>query len=194
MFGTTTEFYPTPALVIKQMLAPFIKTYKNKWNSEDEFFSFKGKTILDPSAGAGDILDYLQEKFKMQRCSMFAIELDSDLRYTLQGKNYRVIGTDFLEYDEPCRFDLILMNPPFSNGVHHVIKAWEVLEDGGNLVALLNSQSLKNPNSKTKEYLLHLLATMIGKTFNAGKDLVDDLLLELLDNGVIEWLGSCFQN
>lgn len=192
MFGTTTEFYPTPVPVIKKMLAPFIKPYEDNWGREHELFSFKGNTILDPSAGAGDVLDYLQNKFKVQQRSMFAIELDADLRFTLQGKGYRVIGTDFLEYDEPCKFDLILMNPPFSNGAYHVVKAWDVLEDGGNLVALLNSQSLKNPRSQTKEYLVHLLATMTGKIFNADRDSVDELLSELADKGVIEWLGSCF--
>lgn len=194
MFGTTTEFYPTPVPVIRQMLKPFIKTYEDKWNRKNEFLKVKGKAILDPSAGAGDILDCLKDTFKINQREMFAIELDTDLRFTLQGKGYRVIGTDFLEYDEPCKFDFILMNPPFSNGAYHVVKAWELLEDDGDLIALLNSQSLKNPRSQTKEYLVHLLATMIGKTFNADKDSVDELLTELADNGIIEWLGSCFQD
>jgi uncharacterized protein DUF4942/methyltransferase family protein len=194
MFGTSTEFYPTPTPVIRQMLKPFIKTYEDGFRRDREFFNCKGKTILDPSAGAGGILDYLKDTFKVEQRKMFAIELDADLRYTLQGKGYKVLGTDFLEYDEPCKFDLILMNPPFSDGAYHVVKAWEVLEDGGQLVALLNSQSLKNPRSQTKEYLVHLLATMIGKTFNADKDSVDELLTELADSGVIEWLGSCFSD
>lgn len=181
-----TEFFPTPGFVIRQMLNPFIETFER-----EEYFSHKGSAFLDPSAGAGDILDYLCKKFKVNQSEMFAIELNSDLRYTLQGKGYRVIGTDFLEYNESLLFDLILMNPPFSEGVSHVLKAWEILNDGGNLVALLNANTLLNPYTKERKQLLHLLAACNGEVYEPKADL-GEFLEKLQSNGCLEWLGQCF--
>lgn len=185
-----TEFFPTPVAVVRKMVSPLIR----KWEDLDyERLKCDG-IILDPQGGAGDILDYLVDKLNVNKSDIYTIEIDPELRLILQGKGYKVVGTDFLEYHELCAYDLIIMNPPFSEGVKHVLKGWEVLNDGGNLVSLLNAQTLKNPFSQEREYLLHLLATMIGKSFNVATDSVEELLELLEQNNIIEWLGSCFKN
>ena len=138
------EFFPTPKLVIEQML------------NYGEYSGHRDKgTVLDPSAGAGAILDAVRDR--SNRSKVFAIELNQDLRYTLHGKKYKVIGTDFLQYDEPTTFDWIFMNPPFSRGDAHVLKAWEHLEHGGTLCALVNSQTVRSRHTKSREMLWDLI-------------------------------------
>lgn len=185
-----TEFFATPTPVIAKMVQPLIKI--SSYNSR-KFFPFENKAILDPEGGAGDILDYVCEQFGFNQKKLFAIEINQDLRFTLSGKGYRVIGTDFLEYDEPCRFDLILMNPPFSVGVQHVLKGWDVLNDGGHLVGLLNAQSLRNPFCPERIELLKILSHCAGINYNPS-DCLDQLLAALETAGAIDWLGACFKD
>jgi hypothetical protein len=44
------------------------------------------------------------------------------------------------------------MNPPFSNGVKHLLKAWEILENG-EIVCLLNADNLNNLCTKERKLL-----------------------------------------
>lgn len=195
------ELFPTPVPVIKKMLAPYIKTfeYKSRWGPEKiTTLKFDG-LFLDPQSGNGAILDYVTEKL-IERRNVVAIELDMELRFLLQGKGYTVIGSDFLEYDEPVEFGLIIANPPFSTGVKHALKIWEVLAGGGNAAILLNRETINNPNTKERRLLLSILAGMINYPFEAriidqGFDRLDDLanLLQALEaEGWIEYLGQCF--
>jgi hypothetical protein len=174
------EFFPTPEGVAIKMLSPFFG--KCKWSKYEQ--------ILDPSAGKGSLLKaLLKEEYRLNQ--MYAIKIDPDLRYILNNKGYRVIGTDFLEYDEPMMFNLIVMNPPFSKGIDHVLHAWELLD--GDLVALLNAENLRNPYSEKRKILLHKLGSMIGETYDEFAPL-EEFLSELEAAGQIEWLGQCFQN
>ena len=62
------------------------------------------------------------------------------------------------------------MNPPFDRGEEHLLKAWEIL-DHGDIVCLLNAETVRNPYSKSRQ----LLCNIIGD-----------------NNGTIEYLGDCF--
>lgn len=158
MFNNNLDFYPTPKHIIRLMLDP----YRKKMN--------RGFSILDPEAGKGDILDYI-ENDRYHSCELYAIEKDHELQHILKDKGYRLIGEDFLEYDGDYSFDLIVMNPPFSNGAKHLLKAWQLLKSG-NIVCLLNAETINNPYTKERQ----LLASIIE------------------ENGSIEYLGSCFDN
>jgi len=141
------QFYPTPKEVCHKMISKAKQGRK---------FLFP---LLEPSAGKGDILDSLCDTFRGRnpKKEMFAIEIEPELRMVLQGKNYRVIGTDFLEYNEPCEFGTILMNPPFSSGAKHTLHAWQFLKDGGVLVGLVNSETINNPHTKERQNLASLI-------------------------------------
>jgi len=156
-----SEFFPTPQPVIAQMAAKI-----KKW----------GTPILDPSAGKGDLLDEIKNTHKRyyRKSDFYAIEIEPELRSILQGKGYTVIGTDFLTYSEPTTFPVIVMNPPFSNGSTHVMRAWQVLRDGGELVAIVNAQTLKNPHTKERQNLLELISQhgeweSIGQAFKTAE-------------------------
>lgn len=63
-----------------------------------------------------------------------------------KGKGYRVIHDDFLTLHTYKHYDLIITNPPFSVGAHHLLKAIEVQETSdGAIICLLNAEMLRNP-------------------------------------------------
>lgn len=106
-------------------------------------------TVLEPSAGKGDILDALIQRDKVKnydRCTLDVdcVEINPDLRLILKGKGYRVVHDDFLTFDTFKRYDAILMNPPFRDGERHLMKALDLLKDGGQIVCLLNAETLRN--------------------------------------------------
>jgi len=113
--------------------------------------------ILEPSAGKGDILDYIKESAMYRgNYDLSAIEVDSDLRATLIGKKYRVIESDFLAYSGLDKFDLIIANPPFSSGDVHLLKAMSMMESG-QIVFLLNAETLRNPHTNVRKELIRRL-------------------------------------
>lgn len=197
----TSEFYPTPPSLIQKMIEGINFDYV--------------ETILEPSAGKGDILRELARKDEEFRYSegkfdVDCIELDPNLRQILKynfsderkqllrhriydiensrvydsqrhrynelsdsqkseiksledelktifKKGIHVIHDDFLTYKPYKQYDVIIMNPPFSNGERHLLKALKIQERGGNIVCLLNAETLRNPFTETRRELLRQL-------------------------------------
>lgn len=146
------DFYPTPKDLIDRMLEGIDFKYIN--------------SVLEPSAGKGDLVDGFVECADRknyrgwgvsQKASVDCIEIEKELQATLKGKGYRVIHNDFLTFNSPKRYDLILMNPPFSCGEKHLLKALKMQEDGGAIVSLLNAETLKNPYSNERQDLVRKL-------------------------------------
>lgn len=148
------NFYPTPDNLIKKMVSKLklgLRSYS---------------TILEPSAGKGNIVDYLVDKMDtsfdgINRASQIAkidtIEKSEELQATLKGKEYKVIHDDFLTFETYQRYELIIMNPPFSEGDKHLLKAIDIQKRGGEIVCLLNAETLKNPYSNIRKHLINLL-------------------------------------
>jgi len=145
------SFYPTSINTIIDMLSGIKIGNKN--------------SILEPSAGKGDILDYLKDKYH-SRINLYAIEKNPELQLILKGKGYKVLTDDFLTFDPANQFDLIIMNPPFEDGVKHLLKAWEIIQNG-EIVCLLNSETLNNPFSKERQLLKEII-NQYGSTKNLG--------------------------
>lgn len=166
------ELFPTPDEVIDQMLTPFI--------IDDPDFRRYGKylrcgnEILDPSAGKGHIFDYIKEHYCSRDIDFVACEIEQDLRYVLSEKDYIVIGTDWMEFDEPRQFHCILMNPPFSDGVRHLLKAWHHCAPDGDIVCLLNAESINNPFTNQRKELRQIIdlwgsTEFIGQAFKRSE-------------------------
>ena len=121
---------------------------------------------MEPSAGKGDLAElYIKFANKSRRYgsefdidSVDMIEHDTNLIALLRGKNYRVIGNDFLTFHSHKHYDLIIMNPPFSNGDEHLLKALELQADGGQIVCLLNAETIRNPHTNRRKVLKQKLA------------------------------------
>jgi hypothetical protein len=144
MFGE--QFYPTPKAVIEYMLAPY--------RVGGEGYRFHDKFILEPSAGKGDIADFIVQQ-RWNRVHLDCIEIDPNLQHILRGKKHNVVGSDFLTFVPDIKYDFIFMNPPFANGDEHLLHAWEI---AGNtdIVCVLNAQTVRNPSTKRRQ-LLHSL-------------------------------------
>ena len=135
------NFYPTPKNLIKKMVSKIVK--------------IREISILEPSAGRGDIIEYIQNNQKEIFCyrtelkEIDCIEKNENLQRILTGKNFRLIADDFLIFDTYKSYDLIIMNPPFENGDKHLLKAISLFEKsgGGQIICLLNAETLKNPYS-----------------------------------------------
>lgn len=149
MFNENKEFYPTPKKLIEKMFAGVDLK--------------RVKTILEPSAGIGNIADYLQDKKESETWGRYAysidcIEKEKNFQAILRSKKYRVIYDDFLAFNTFKEYDLIVMNPPFSDGDKHLLKALEMQErTGGAIICLLNAETLRNPYSVYRKLLLQKL-------------------------------------
>ena len=140
------NFYPTPRDLIQKMISG-VKLEECK-------------TILEPSAGKGDIVEYIlnREVYRYRhKPKIDCIELDKDLQATLKGQGFKVIHDDFLTFDTFKKYDLIVMNPPFDNGEKHLLKALEIQKNGGSIICLLNAETLNNPFSNTRKDLARQL-------------------------------------
>ncbi len=140
------DFYPTPNEVIKKMLEPYMT---DSW----EYVNEKYNNILEPSAWKWNIVDYLKEKaWHYSKNNVYVLENNFELKEILKTKNVRFLGNDFLKYNDDINFDLIIMNPPFSNWVDHLLKAWDIIQNW-EIVCLLNSETYNNANTKKRALL-----------------------------------------
>lgn len=132
------EYYPTPQPVIGRML--------------DDLNLTRVNTVLEPSAGDGRLVESVK-KLK-ENLDIDCVELNPDLRHILRGKGFRVVADDFLLFDTMKEYDLILMNPPFSKGCKHLLKALSMQErNGGAVICLLNAETLRNPYTAERQAL-----------------------------------------
>lgn len=150
----STEFFPTPDNVITDMLRGY---------------ELEGKSVLEPSAGKGDIVDYCIGSGAF----VIACEKHPDLRKILNTK-CNVIADDFftVKSEQVSHIHMIVMNPPFSNGEKHILHAYEIAPPGCDIVALCNYSNIKNPYSQSRQQLVTIIE----------------------QNGGYENLGNCFSS
>jgi len=101
----------------------------------------------------------LRDKYYDERTKKEQRELDQleEQIAIIHSAEVRVIHDDFLTYNGVKRYDLIIMNPPFSNGDEHLLKAIDIQKDGGEVVCLLNAETIRNPYTNTRQHLKRLL-------------------------------------
>ena len=64
-----------------------------------------------------------------------------------------IVHDDFFTYRTWKAYDLIIMNPPFSNGDLHLLRALEVQKRGGKIICLLNAETIRNQYTATRKIL-----------------------------------------
>lgn len=161
------QFYPTPSELAGKLFAAV------NFNSI--------KTVLEPSAGKGDLLDCAvkrkstyhngRERYRIRNSEFDCdcIEIDPNLQAILHSKGYRVVHDDFLSFTTRKRYDLIVMNPPFSEGDLHLIHAIELSENGGQIACILNAETIRNPYTNSRKLLAKKL-----KEYGASIRFVND--------------------
>jgi hypothetical protein len=141
------EFYPTPHEVVEMMQ-----------------LDCKGKIILEPHAGKGNIVDYCNNNGAKQ---VLSIEINKDLQDIVKLKSL-LIGEDFFQCkaEQISHINAIYMNPPFSNADKHILHAWDIAPDGCEIISLCNYSTIERTYGR--------------------------LNLILRDYGITEYLGDCF--
>lgn len=126
IFTDNPDFYPTQGEVIERMMM-------------DE--NICGKAVLEPSAGKGDIVDWLKENGAARG---IACEKDPNIHRLLDGK-CEILADDFLSVtsEQVSHIDYIVMNPPFSEGAKHILHAFDIALAGCTVVALCNDDNLE---------------------------------------------------
>lgn len=152
---SNSGFYPTPSKLAGKMLS--CVDWKNVF------------AILEPSAGKGDLADAVSAfarsyrnghriSFNENDTYIDCIERDSDLAALLRGKGLHVVHDDFLTFRSFKRYDLCIMNPPFDNGDEHLLHALSLMERGGQIVCLLNAETIRNPYTNRRKLLAQKLS------------------------------------
>lgn len=161
-----TQHYPIPFAAFGPLIAPYAKTRQFRGGGRIYHTLPNIERILEPQAGQGAMVDMLIEHYGVRKKNIFCIEIDRELQYVLIGKGYKVIETDFFDYAGEYPVDLILMNPPFNEGVNHLLHAWRISR-GGEIACLLNAETLLNPYSQERQLLLRLIGEY-GRWENLG--------------------------
>lgn len=132
------DFYPTPLNVLHLM-----------------GIDCDNKIILEPSAGKGDIIDYLKQNGAKE---VLSCENNEDLAKIVKTKS-TFIANDFLivTADKISHINAIVMNPPFSSDVEHILHAYDIAPEGCEIISLCNYNSLYNDYSSKIRQLISLI-------------------------------------
>jgi hypothetical protein len=129
-------FFPTPSKIIDRMLS--------------EADIQPGMTVLEPSAGKGNIAERIRDEHA--DATLDVVEYDYDLNEYLESLEYNVVGKDFMEHTG--EYDRIVMNPPFEKGqdIDHVRHAYEMLKPGGRVVAIMSEGPFYRSDKKATSF------------------------------------------
>lgn len=142
------QFYPTPLPLATKAW----RLFKNR----------NFVRVLEPSAGEGHLARVetqteIDGRFYNNRTKpVDCLEIDISKHETLRSKGLSVVGLNFLQFKQGAIYSHIIMNPPFQSGVQHVLHAWNILYDG-EIVAIINAETIKNPFSKERKFLVDLI-------------------------------------
>jgi uncharacterized Zn finger protein (UPF0148 family) len=108
-----------------------------------------------------------------RKLNIDVIECDPNFCHVLSNKGYPLVGYDWLSYNGVSYYDAIVMNPPFSNGDDHLLKAWDFLFKG-EIVCLLNAETIRNPYTANRKRVVELIekhgrVTEMGRCFSTAE-------------------------
>lgn len=148
MYTNVKDFYETPGWLIDKMLDCIKK---------DRIY-FPALSFLEPSAGRGAIAERIIAEIKGSRADdkkyVDLIEIEPELQHVLKGKELKLVHDDFMTFNTFKPYDVIIANFPFSVGDKHLMKAIQMQErHGGQIVCLVNAETLRNPFTNLRKEL-----------------------------------------
>ena len=167
------DFYPTPDDLADDMIRAL------RASNDGSGLSYLPEPILEPSAGNGAIARAVERAAGIYRehrtgkitcghreakaLDLDCVELSADFRAVLKKDGFRVVHDDFLTF-RPCKqYAAIAMNPPFSAGAAHLLKALDIMKDGGKIACILNAETIRNPYTNERKELLQKLDALDAK-------------------------------
>jgi hypothetical protein len=150
MFGI--DFFPTKVETIEKMLL---------------YSDVIDKVVLEPSAGNGNIVEYVQQAGAKE---VLACEIDANLRAILSTK-CEIIAHDFLtlKKEDISHIHMIIMNPPFSKQVDHILHAWEIAPPGCEIITLCTDTLTNRFSHNKREYQIIELVENHGSSRSLGQ-------------------------
>ena len=152
-----SDFYSTP----KSCIQNFLNHYGNIHG-----------TVLEPSAGNGNIVDIIK---KNGNSHVTSLELRKEESDNLKQLSDEVVIGDFLEYKSDKDLDYIIGNPPYSLAQEFMEKCFEIANENTVIIMLLRTAFLeskkrydfwqKHPVSKL--YVLSQRPSFTGKGTDA---------------------------
>lgn len=182
---TNSEFYPTPEELAEKMVAKInrkalketVYLLEPSAGSGDLIYAV-GKHLryyhlqVDFIEKAESLRRMTMQRFSEEECfakqekayraanenASDAPMLNEELDTLRLLTNTHCVGDDFLFFETFKKYDVILMNPPFSEGAIHLLKAIELQRRfGGQIICLLNAQSIRNPHTPAQKELVKQL-------------------------------------
>lgn len=123
------SYFPTPKTVIDDILT-VLKHDGRHFN-----------TVLEPSAGQGAIASAIKELYPDAKYDL--VEHSELHTKVLTKKGWTPHHQDFLIYETPTRYDLIVMNPPFNTPglkncwIDHLYHAYDLLDKRGTIFCII---------------------------------------------------------
>ena len=177
-------FYPTPSSIAGKMLKDLdwrtIQTVLEPSAGKGDLITWAMRHYMDNSGRYRYNLDvdcceidpYLRQILKYNfskerlyelydkrperhyRSGNAALEAEID---SIEKCDLHIVHDDFLTYRSYKHYDLILMNPPFADGDKHLLRAIDFQKHGGNIICLLNAETIRNPFTATRRELMRKL-------------------------------------
>lgn len=131
-----------------------------------EGLDISGKNVLEPSAGAGHLVDII--KLRSPK-NVFICEIDETLVQLVKTKGI-FLNNDFLKVSasEISHMDFIIMNPPFSKDDEHIVHAWEIAPPGCTIVSLCNNSLFTKYSPSRSESVVRQLVFDYGRQETLG--------------------------
>ena len=181
-YESLKEFYPTPVELVAKMIegirlksgnsilepsagsgniVKFIAFANDTLNDHWRYKYYEGtldekrKQIIENDA-VKRYYDYEEDDTKNYfphiNFDIDCIEIDKNLQAILKNHDFNVIADDFLSFETSKMYDYIIMNPPFSDGDKHLMKAIKLAEKNGGsqIICLLNAETIRNPYSRSR--------------------------------------------
>jgi len=148
-----TAFFQTPKKLIDDMFAILEDLPYTTYRAENH-----GIKVLEPSAGQGAIAKVIRSRFP--NATLDTVEFLDINQEILEKEGFEPFCGSFLDFNTnyEIKYDLIMMNPPFSvEGdklafATHIEHAYKMLADDGELVAIAPTGWLNNSDKRSMAF------------------------------------------
>lgn len=144
-----------------------------------EFLGGKENDLWKQKRALEDKKSYDQERRQYRQLSpddQDRLEKVTEEINVLKSGDVRIIHDNFLELDTCKQYNVIIMNPPFSDGDAHLLKAIQMQRiAGGEIRCVLNAETIRNPFTNRRRLLqkqlldLNAAVTFHKKAFSSGE-------------------------
>lgn len=155
MYEDTIDYFPTPAELAEEMV--------NSIAIHKRDYAYAPGPILEPSAGTGNLVNAMAKifcRYSNTKVDVDCVEFSANCRAILKKNGWRVVHDDFMTFEPQKRYKAIVMNPPFSSGVKHLMRAIHIMERGGAIRCILGAETVRNPHTNEQKELMSLLKAL----------------------------------